>query len=210
MTNDECVGRVPASSLVIGHWSWVRHSGLRHSLFIPRAFTLIEVMVVLVLAAVLTTAVAVALTSPARAAQAKDAAERVEAFDRLVREHAKTAGAPQAIVFDLNRGTVRRGETATDETGAQEPGPVLQLPGQFRIERLLLPNGPVLSGEVRVPVSARGQTPSYALLLTERRQQKGHWLAFAGLTGQMTEVRDAAEAEQLFAALGGGLRDDAH
>jgi prepilin-type N-terminal cleavage/methylation domain-containing protein len=188
----------------------VRHSGLRHSSFPAQAFTLIEVMVVLVLAAVLTTAVAVALTGPARAAQARDAAERIGAFDRLVREHAKTTGAPQAIVCDLNRGAVRRGETVTEEAGDQEPGSVLQLPGQFRVERLLLPGGPVLSGEVRVPVSARGQTPSYALLLTERRQPKGHWLVFAGLTGQMTEVRDATEAEQLFAALGpGGLRDDA-
>ena len=70
----------------------------------------------------------------------------------------------------------------------------------------------MLSGEVRVPVSPRGQTPSYAVLLVERKQ-KPHWLVFAGLTGQMTEARDATEAEQLFAALGGGAggapRDDA-
>jgi prepilin-type N-terminal cleavage/methylation domain-containing protein len=189
----------------------VRHSGLRHSSFgANRAFTLIEVIVVLVLTALLTTAVAVALTSPARAARARDAAERIDSFDRLVREHAKRAGAAQAIVFDLNRGTVRRGETESED-GIREPGSILQLPGQFRVERLLLPGGPVLSGEVRVPVSPRGQTPSYAVLLVERKQ-KPHWLVFAGLTGQMTEARDATEVEQLFAALGGAgsaQRDDA-
>jgi prepilin-type N-terminal cleavage/methylation domain-containing protein len=168
MQNDECrigerkhAGRLPRSAFPT-----------------RRAFTLIEMMVVLVLAAVLTTAVAVALTSPARAAQARDAAERIESFDRLVREHARTAGMAQAIVFDLNRGTVRRAE-AEAQDGIREPGSVLQLPGQFRVERLLLPGGPVVSGEVRVPVSPRGQAPSYAILLTERRQ-KPHWLVSPG------------------------------
>lgn len=170
-----------------------------------RGFTLLEVLVVLTLTAVLTTAVALSLSSAARRAQAEDVAGRLAHFDRVTRARARRFGQPLALVFDLNRGTVRATADAGEPDTAGD-GPSLQLAAGYRVERVLLPGGAAVSGEVTVPVSARGQSPSYAVLLSAQGGRR--WFVVAGLTGQMTEASNAQEAEQLFAALGGGGRGD--
>ncbi len=149
-------------------------------------------LIVLALMAVLTATVSLSLRGTARAARVEDVAGRVASFDRTAREAARRFGEPLELRFDLSRGTVHRAGSG------QEPAP-LRLPEGFRVVGLVLPGGAVGTGEVRVPVSARGHTPSYAARV-EGANGEEIWLVAAGLTGRTLVVRDAAEVEHIFAA----------
>ena len=169
-----------------------------------RAFTLIEALFVLALAAILTAAAAVPLVAASRAAAERDVAGRVTAFDRLGREYARRSERSAWLVFDLNAGTIRR-EAAGGEAST------LPLPDGHRIAALYVRRddaaGPAVSGVVAVPLSSRGQSPSYAVLLQGRGQSSpGQWVVLAGLTGRAVTVAasgNEGEVDQLFRALSG-------
>ena len=59
-----------------------------------------------------------------------------------------------------------------------------------------------------IPCSARGQTPTYAVLLTGPKGEK-QWLVTAGLTGKVTKADDDREVEELFRTLAGDVPDAA-
>jgi type II secretory pathway pseudopilin PulG len=156
-------------------------------------------LVVLALMGVLTAAVSLSLRGTARAARAADVAGRLAGFDRSAREAARRLGRPVELRFDLSRGTVHRA------AGGEAPTP-LRLPDGFRVTGLALPGGTVGAGEVRVPVSARGQTPSYAARVEGPEAAEGDvWLMAAGLTGRTVVLRDAGEVQDIFRS--GGRAD---
>jgi type II secretion system protein H len=74
----------------------------------PRAFTLVELMVAILLAAIMATVVAVSLAGSQRAARAEDVLGRIATFDRLAREHARQFGRPNRLTFDLAQNTITR------------------------------------------------------------------------------------------------------
>ena len=152
-------------------------------------------LVVLALVAVLTTAVSLSLRTTARAARVEDVLGRLAAFDRTAREAAVRVGEPLELRFDLDRGTVHRAG------GGEAPAP-LRLPDAFRVAALALPGRTVTGGEVRVPVSVRGHTPSYAALLDGPGggAGDGRWLVTAGLTGRTVVVINAGDINDIFAA----------
>jgi prepilin-type N-terminal cleavage/methylation domain-containing protein len=168
------------------------------------AFTLLEMIATLALLAVLATVVTVSLAGPRRAARAQDAADEILNYDRSAREWCRRFGRPGGVTFDLDRGTVRR-VTADERDGSPQPA-ALHLPGGFRIARLVSAGQSLEAGEVTLPCSPRGQTPSYAVLLAgpERGQQ---WIVVAGLSGKAVTAGDAREVEAIFESLSGG--DDA-
>lgn len=151
---------------------------------------------VLALMAVLATTVSLSLRGTARAARIEDVAGRVAAFDRSAREAARRFGRPLELRFDFSERTVERAG------GSERPTP-LRLPEGFRVTAVALPGGTVGAGEVRVPVSVRGHTPSYAVHV-EGPNGDGDdvWLMAAGLTGRTLVLRDAAEVQDIFAADG--------
>lgn len=153
-------------------------------------------LVVIALMAVLATTVSLSLRGTARAARIEDVAGRVAAFDRSAREAARRFGRPLELRFDLSAGTVERAG------GSDQPAP-LRLPAGFRVKAVALPGGTVGAGEVRVPVSVRGHTPSYAAHV-EGRGGDGDdiWLMAAGLTGRTLVIRDATEVQDIFSADG--------
>lgn len=171
---------------VAGHLAGRRHT-------VGRAFTLLEMLAVLALAAVLTSAVAVSLRGVARGARVEDVAGQFAGFDRTARDAARRFGRPLELRFDLGRGTVRR-------AGGGQAAMPLRLPEGFRVAGLVLPGGAVAAGgEVRVPVSVRGQTPSYAVRLAGGNGEE-LWVVAAGLTGRTLVVRDADDVQDIFAA----------
>lgn len=162
-----------------------------------RAFTLIEAIVVVTLMAVLAVAVTVSLRSAGQAARIEDVADAYTAFDRTTREAARRFGRTPEIRFELNRGTVRR---VVDD----ERDPVtLALRGGFRVTRVVVGGGgrDARSGEIAVPVSARGQTPSYAVLLAGPGGER--WVMFAGLTGQPSVINNEREIHDILAFAAG-------
>jgi prepilin-type N-terminal cleavage/methylation domain-containing protein len=178
-------------------------SRLHISRFRP-AFTLLEMIATLALLAILAAVVTVSLAGPRRAARAQDAADEVLNYDRLAREWCRRFGRPGGITFDLDRGAVRR-VMAGQSDGAPQPA-TLHVSGGFRIARLVSAGQSQEAGEVTLPCSPRGQTPSYAVLLAgpEGRQQ---WVVVAGLSGKAVTANNAREVEAIFESLSGG--DDA-
>ena len=168
------------------------------------AFTLLEMIVTLALLAVLAPVVTVSLAGPRRAARAQDAADEILNYDRLAREWCRRFGRPGGITFNLDRRTVRRVMAGESDSSPQPAA--LHLPGGFRIARLVSAGRSQEAGEVMLPCSARGQTPSYAVLLAgaEGAQQ---WIVVAGLSGKAVTAGDAREVEAIFQSLSGG--DDA-
>ena len=185
-----------------------------HSPPFTPAFTLIELLVVLALAAILATVAVVSLAGTARAARAQDAADQVAHYDRLTREWARRFDRPARLTFDLDGGTVSRSAAAAagDDATADRPA-ALHLSAGLRFERVVWPGGSATAGQASVAVSSRGQTPSYAVLLSGNKGRAGgadqHWLVVAGLTGRTIAVNDEREVEDLFRTLAGEPAADA-
>jgi len=160
-----------------------------------RAFTLPEMMLAVVLLAVLSTVAVVSLAGARRAASAKDVVEQIATSDRLTREWCRRFDRPAQLVFDLDRGTVGR------STSPSESAAALHLTDRFRIARVMWPSGAVTAGQARLICSPMGQTPTYAVMLSDKTSEQ--WLLMTGLTGEAVHLRDAQEAQDIFAALGG-------
>jgi prepilin-type N-terminal cleavage/methylation domain-containing protein len=158
-----------------------------------RAFTLIELIVVVALAAIMATIVPVSLAGNLRAARAQDAAQTIATSDRLAREYARRFDRPVRLVFDLSQSTLTR-------AAADAPDSTLHLPSGLHIARLVTATTDTTSGQVTIPCSPAGQTPSYALLLTDGRGGQ-HWTITAGLTGQTSTASDENEVHEIFTAL---------
>ena len=172
------------------------------SRFTP-AFTLLEMLVTLALMALLATVVTISLAGPWRAARAQDAADELLHYDRGTREWCRRFAIQGAIVFDLDRATVRR--AAEPREGGSGPGAQpakLHLPGAFRIARVVSRGRSHAAGEAVLQCSARGQTPSYAVLLSGPGGQQ-QWVVVAGLTGKAMTAGDEREVEAIFDALSG-------
>jgi prepilin-type N-terminal cleavage/methylation domain-containing protein len=159
-------------------------------------FTLIEMLVVIALAALLASIVAVSLTGAYRSARLEDAAGRIATYDRQTREYSRRFGSAGRLVFDLGRGVVTRAGENQVAAGS------VTLPAGVHISRVLIAGGFVASGQASVPVSRDGQTGSYAVCLTSAKAEE-YWIVTAGLTGKTVKVRDEREAQDIFRALAG-------
>jgi prepilin-type N-terminal cleavage/methylation domain-containing protein len=164
-----------------------------------KAFTLIEMLVVLALSAILAGIVTVSLVGSFHTARAQDVAGGISTYDRLAREYFRTFGRSGSLVFDLGRGTVTRIETQELKSQFSNSAP-LHLPSEFHLSQVVTAERTTASGEVSIPCSADGQTPSYALNLTDDTG-KQYWVVTAGLTGKSIQANDEQEVRDIFTAL---------
>lgn len=169
-----------------------------------RSFTLIELMVVILLTGLLATAVSLSMAHAARSAQMEDVLDQIAYRDALVRDYARAFARPCTLFIQLDEGKIRGEVAQNDGLTAQQPSYVL--PKDFRITRVLSPNVDARIGEVAIPCSAAGRTPSYTLLVEDAKQQR-KWLLFAGLTGQTQKVQVESEIEKLFSELSASRPD---
>jgi len=166
------------------------------------AFTLLEMLVTVSLAAVIAAVAAVSFAGAHRAARSADVADQVARYDRLTREWSRRFGRAGQLTFDLDQAIVARGP-APENASRDETVPAdLHLPGGFHIERLVTSRGSALAGRVSLPCSTRGQMPSYAMAISGPKGQV-QWVIVAGLTGNVRPAQDASEVEDIFKALSG-------
>src|SRR5690606_33309124 len=115
-------------------------------------------------------------------AQIQDAVGAFRRFERLTRDQAKQMQRPSQLVFRVKTPQIERVDART-----QQPlGQPLQLPGNFRVEQIWTDQERVLDGQIGLPCSSAGRTPSYAVMLADHRSQHV-WLLVAGMTGQVVE-----------------------
>ncbi len=162
------------------------------------AFSLIELTVVLLILAISAAAVTLRIQRPLGTARMRDLTDAIGHFDRLTRVSAQEQDRPLRIVADLSEGTLRR----TDDRGRSLETRPLRVPKGFEIRRALVRGRETERGEVIIPCSRRGLTPSYALLVVGGGRQQ--WVVVAGLTGELVEVGSEKQVREILAMAGAG------
>jgi prepilin-type N-terminal cleavage/methylation domain-containing protein len=162
-----------------------------------QGFTLIELMAVVVIMALLTSAAAFSFSDALRAARFSEAQQLIRGLDASARLSARGSGAEVAIVFDLDEGKLSRREKGRDGPASYEAW----LPASYKIDRVRVGNQISSEGEVAIVVSASGIGRTYAVRLAGPGSQR--WLLFAGLTGQITqvEVENESQLDAIFATI---------
>ena len=177
-----------------------------------RAFTLIELMAVVVLIGLLAGAATWSMVWQASQATRTDVISRIAHADRMARLAAERSGRPCELVIDLDRQTL--GRRMLREDGSVERAAEVQLPREFRIERVIRsdPAGAKQRsaqrferGQVTVGYGPGGRSRSFAVMLKDKQQTD--WLVWAGLSGQVIQTHDDKEADNIFELLGGGGSD---
>lgn len=153
-----------------------------------RAFTLIEVVAVLVLAGLMATSATLMLRGAYRGSQMNDVISRIKAFDRSARRFAQLTGTPGVIRVDENNRVIRF--TGIDDENTHL-NPVV-LPDTCRIKDVDVSLQASADGTGGITCSVYGQTPDYALTLSGP-DDKLLVLVFAGMSGQVTELANEEE-----------------
>lgn len=164
------------------------------------AFTLVEIVAVLLLVAVLGATVTVSLNATRRASRLQDAVERLKDYDGAARERARSSGRAMRLRFETGTARVQRVDAST---GWPE-GPTLEFDGAVAVERVWTASDGAASGDV--VCSSRGQTDSYAVLLAGPSDAR-QWILFAGLTGEARLLKNDAQVEEIFKLLAPGSVD---
>lgn len=153
------------------------------------AFTLIELMAALAILAILSIAAAFAFSAPLARARTTDAISSLKSFDTNTRQYAVRFDRQVDLIIDLDNNQLRRNPSAH----------TLSFSSSIRILEVRLPARRHTSGQVNIPCTPAGLTPTYALHLTG--PQTNRWILVAGLTGQITETHDEQSLNNLLATL---------
>lgn len=189
-----------------------------------RAFTLVEVMVVVVLIGLMAGAVAVSLTGDLDRATREDVIGKLTYADAQARMAGKRLG-PSTLTIDLDE---QRLWLSTPTKGRDEPQPgnAIGLARDYTIQEVVwLDPKPITAknardrqrvskedGTVELPYSAEGYSRTYALRIegpasgqtqdsTNPDERRTTWLLFAGLTGHVITNDDPQRINNLLATL---------
>lgn len=165
------------------------------------AFTMIELLAVLAIAALLVSVAVASLAGTSRIAVAEDVIAQIAEFDRVARAHARSSGRSLRIVFDPQRQTLRvESPSGHSASATSAPPPPLRLPGAVRLEEVRQGAGAVKREAVEGTISSAGRSRSYALTLVEPEGRR-RWLFVAGLTGHVLQYDDEQQVQDIFEAI---------
>lgn len=156
------------------------------------AFTLMEVMLVVLLMGIAAAAVTLRTRSPIHLAGLDDAIGQIAAADALARQYALGQGRPVHLVVTLADASIAR----TDPSGKEKLGRTLQLGSPFEIVAVLTADQRVVSASAEIGISSQGFGPSYAINL-KSGPREDRWLVFLGTSGQMVQCNDEQEARDI-------------
>jgi prepilin-type N-terminal cleavage/methylation domain-containing protein len=202
-------------------WRSTVHGGGKGKQVTRSAFTLIEVMLVIVLLGLLAGATVFSLTETARRSSRADAIDQIRHADRMARAAARRIGEKYMLRFDLDEQRLWR--VVQHRGDAEQASHRTDLPTRYRVDRMVVPSTPDSSGllsaevsaethesgSVDIPYSTAGRSVSYAVRLeprhasqqedeSEKKKTGSCWLVFAGLTGQMTVYHEKEAIDNLF------------
>jgi prepilin-type N-terminal cleavage/methylation domain-containing protein len=167
------------------------------------AFTLIELVAVIVLLGIISTAAALTFRSSLQSATSTDAIGQIKYLDSTARQRARRFNQPVEVVFDVTSSTLsrREGSKRNDESFTAA------LPRGFSIDQINIAGHSTFNGDASITCSPAGLTPSYAIHLIGPNFDQ--WLLFAGLSGQMTLINHEETVLDILAAVRQGARRDA-
>jgi len=160
-------------------------------------FTLIEIMAVIVIWAILATVVVVSLAGSNRVAALEDVIQRIALSDRTMRQEARRLGKPITIRFDGSAGKMVR------EDDGEQSATLFDIPAAISLAQVRTTGA---DDDGRIRYSRLGVAATYAVAL-EPRDGPRQWIVVAGLTGEVTKVKDEKEVDAIFELLAPS-RDD--
>ena len=167
------------------------------------AFTLIELIAVIVLLGIISTAAALTFRSSLQSASSSDAIGQLKYLDSSARQRARRFNQPVTLILDLTNSTLsrREGSKRNDESFTAA------LPRGFSIDQINIAGQSTFNGAASIACSPAGLTPSYAIHLIGPNFDQ--WLLFAGLSGQMTLINNEETVQDILAGTRQGARRDA-
>lgn len=168
-----------------------------------RGFTLIEIAVVLVLVALLASAIAVSASGMIRGATLEETIAQIESLDREARQTAQRLSAP--VELHINRETKQFILRAPDTPG-EPPLSSLVLSRRFELAQAwrLVQGEPQDDETLVVRYEPDGTATTWGLTISDRNTQDDlASVVILGMTGQMTQWEDHEQAKDILAeALG--------
>ncbi len=159
------------------------------------AFSMVELIVVLVLLGLMAATITLRLHSPLYLARINDFKESMAAYDRLTRRICLEQDRPVRLWVDLSEGRIER----RSADGGNELGTALQLPHGLKLIALRVGRDEIVAGRYVIPFSRRGLCTTYGLCI-EAREGDRHWLVISGLTGQTLEPEEDLDVREMFLA----------
>ncbi len=160
------------------------------------AFTLLELLVVLVIVVLLTSIVAVRMQAPYANARLAEVLKRIEFVDGQARGHAHTFAMPWRLTFDLDRGRVYAQRNGSRDERHCE----VVLPATLRIRHVVTLADEVGAGTTHIDVSPRGVTETYAVCVSTQTGSAS-WLLFAGVSGQVSSLKEFTDVQHVLEQL---------
>ena len=153
-------------------------------------FTLIEIMAVISIMGLLCAAVMLSLMHTAGKHRFEALCQQLERTDELVRSAARQSGHENQLIYDLDDGRLSWQAT---QNGVVTP--MLSF-DRNALQALRTEDQQNLSGQVLIKFSTSGQSPSYALCMSEGGRR--HWMIFAGLSGQIEWTDNEEQVDTIF------------
>ena len=155
------------------------------------AFTLLELLLVLIVLSMVAVTVAVAWSGLHRRAVMADAIQRIEFFDQHMRQYARMHRSPCALKFDTKEGRVRKIYDLQGDKGTHWH----TLGRGITLKQIEVSGGGRMRSTVEIPFNRHGLSATYGIAL-ETRGEAQRWLVVAGLSGQVThfETEDEFDA----------------
>ena len=165
-------------------------------------------MAVIVIMALLSAAAALTLSGPIRTQRQAEGVGLIRQLDSSARQAARSRLQRVAIEINLENGRLLRREGGRQAQISFEAS----LPPGIRIDEVRAAHQAWSDGRAVMTCSPAGMSPTYAVHLSGGDWQQ--WLLFAGLSGQMTQVRNAEALDAIFGSGGAAQapsadRDDA-
>ena len=164
----------------------------------PRAFTLIETMLAVLLLALLASAAAMTFSKPIAHARGEELIDLLRHFDATTRAAAVSKSRTMRITFDLSGGAVARSDPRTAYDDDDDAEYSAHLPPGCRIVAFRVGGETTTSGGAPLDISPGGLSRTYALHLVSPAMDQ--WLAFAGLSGEVVKVTDESKLADILDA----------
>ena len=157
------------------------------------AFTLIELVFVIVIMGVLATLAVLSTAGMMDRYKLSRAAETIEMFDARARRDARASHQPILAIIQRNQQRLvigNPGDAASRPTAAQ-----YRLPRSVEITEIRMRRRVTAGGNFEIRFNREGSSPTYAVRL--ERGNMSRWLVVLGVSGQVVVLENEGEVDEI-------------